>query len=107
MYHFFTYLTNIKKCILFFYFWIKHPRNSRIDKLKSYKAEQIQIKILGCVTYRSVGGIYNNRVNIEVFATIVNDWKPLNYCRKEFYCRYSGSLDPPMELDLGTQQNLR
>ena len=33
-------------------FWIKQSWNSRIDKLKSYQAEQIQIKTLGCITCR-------------------------------------------------------
>ena len=33
-------------------FWIKQSRNSRVDKLKSYQAEQIQIKISGCITFR-------------------------------------------------------
>ena len=33
-------------------FWRRQARNSRIDKLKSSYAEQIQIKILGCITCR-------------------------------------------------------
>ena len=33
-------------------FWIKQSRNSRVDKLKTYQAEQIQIKISGCITFR-------------------------------------------------------